>query len=507
MSKKPQQNKPKTPASAPAPAPKAPEAPALPTVEDFFTQFLDKRKKYFVTKMDEINELEKKDAETLKPDQKDKIGKKSDTADRIKYFDDIKGLYADAYSKKGPAAADASKGADALDGVVADFVNLFVVGQAIHNFERNSKQIEHSFNSDQMTSLQEAYLSLKHVASAAQLDDAKNKLKAYAKNEELKKAVGQFLTTFSFDHEKDASKHGHGHHHDQGHAHHHEQGHAHHKDGHKHEHHEGHAEGHGHGHAHRKQSGKVEQEKPKKALFAEESDDEEEPHHGHHHHHKEHSNDNSEGQQKNEEADEEDASIPLDLLKPLPEGDDNKADEFKAPHQRKHHNKPYNRGPRNHDRPPRPHQGGQGQEGAQPQAEGKVQEGQGEGQAQGEGQRPKRPYNPHHRDGERGPYKPRREGDGEGEGERRQYRPRGEYDGERRQYRQRQEGEGQGQVQGERRQYAPRGEGEGERRQYNGPREGGYDNRGPRRPRGPDSGNHNRGQGQRQREEQPAKAE
>ncbi len=488
---------------------KAKETSALPTVDDFFTQFLEKRKKYFVTKMDEISELERKDAESLKPDQREKINKKGETADRIKYFDDIKSLYSEAHAKKGTAPSEAAAPID-------DLANLFALGHAIHNFDRNTKNFEHTFNSDQMTSIQDAYLSLTRVATASQLEEAKTKLREYSKNEELRKAVGQFLIGYKWE---QATHHAH---------------HAHHTH-HTHNAHNAHNAHHVkedekvvHRSA-RKASGKAEQmpevkEKPKRRLFADESEEEED--NGRRKKSEvspaevaeERSRSREDGQQGYDNDE-----VPMNFLTPLPEGDDKKTDEFRSARG--------NKGAPKKDTRPRPPREGKpegkkygylGGDNEKPRAEKKygylggdnadnVDNDDNDGKQYGylggnddqpaevvenEGspspsENPKPPRRNNNRDGDWRP--PRNQGEG-GDGERRPYRPRdGEDQGERRPYRPRGDGEGQG----ERRPYQPRGDGEGqrERRPYQ-PR-GDGENQGERRPYQP------RGDGEGQGERRP----
>lgn len=76
-------------------APKKEEPTAF---EDFFTQFIDKRKKYWINKLDEIAKLE--GAADLKPDQIEKVKNKDQTLEKLRYFDDIKKMYFEAAAKK-----------------------------------------------------------------------------------------------------------------------------------------------------------------------------------------------------------------------------------------------------------------------------------------------------------------------------------------------------------------------------------------------------------------------
>jgi hypothetical protein len=66
--------------------------PVAPSIDDFFTQFLDKRQKNYTKKLDKINELGKKKLGELTPEQQELVQNKHLTLERIKYFDDIKEL-------------------------------------------------------------------------------------------------------------------------------------------------------------------------------------------------------------------------------------------------------------------------------------------------------------------------------------------------------------------------------------------------------------------------------
>lgn len=171
-----------------------PKEQTIPTFEDFFTQFLEKRKKYFVQKLEEIEKLEKIDQSTLKADQKQKVNNKHETVERTKYFDDVKSLYFEAASKKGNLQQESSqKNTESREGVISDLVNLFSVGQAIHNFEKNSTSFEHHFNSEQMTTVQDVFNCLSNQSSVDRLEETKEKLRHYCDNEELRQSVNQFI--------------------------------------------------------------------------------------------------------------------------------------------------------------------------------------------------------------------------------------------------------------------------------------------------------------------------
>ena len=362
------------------PQPKAKES-QHPAVEDFFTQFIEKRKKYFTQKLEEIALLEKSDFASLKPDQKEKINNKAQTSEKVKYFDDIKQLYFEAVAKKGPVSTEVpSKTQDSKDVLISDFVNLFSVGQAFHNFEKNSKHIEHVFNSDQMTLIQDLYNSLNKQHSPEQIEESKLKLKSYAENEALRASVQQFLSSYKTSHE--------------------------HVEAHKPyvEH-----------HTHQEETAKHHiQPVSKPKLFDYDSEEEEEQVH----HKKEQTSSGQKGP-SGHVGHEEVNAVSSNLLKPLPEGDDRKVDEFKNHNKRNNYNN--NRsGP---NRPPREYQDRpqyrKNYEGDKAPEGHKAPEGNKgpEGEQRAPESRPPRPYNPNYvrREGEFRPHN--KEGRVEREGE------------------------------------------------------------------------------------------
>ena len=344
-----------------------------PSVEDFYTQFIEKRKKYFTQKLEEISLLEKSDFASLKPDQKDKINNKAQTNEKVKYFDDIKQLYFEALAKKGPTPAEIPpKNSENTDNLISDFVNLFSVGQAFHNFEKNSKHIEHVFNSEQMTLIQDLYNSLNKQHSPEQLEEAKLKLKSYVENEPLQTSVQQFLSSYETSHENVEAQIAGTDKHDL-----------------KNEEVKNHV-----------------QPVSKPKLFANESDEEEEEEPTHH---KKEQTNSAQKARPTHVAHENHNKVNSNLLKPLPEGDDTKVDEFKNQNKRNHYNNN-----RNGPRPPREYgdrpqyrknyeganvpegnkvvEGNQAVEGNKVQEGGKVQVGE----QRAYDTRPPRPFNPNY---------------------------------------------------------------------------------------------------------------
>ena len=75
---------------------------AVPEIQldDFFTKFLYKKKRNLAKKMTKIEELEKKKGEELTTEQKETLGSKKETIEKIAYFDVIFDMYKEAYLQK-----------------------------------------------------------------------------------------------------------------------------------------------------------------------------------------------------------------------------------------------------------------------------------------------------------------------------------------------------------------------------------------------------------------------
>ena len=173
--------------------------------EDFFTKFIDKRQKHLIQKLEEISVLEKTSESILKPDQKEKINSKNTTLERVKYFEGIKELYFEAYAKKSVSNADnKSTSTSEIDEVISSIADFLKVGQAIKNFEENSKYFEHAFNSDQMVSILDVHNSITKQESIESLEESKLKLKNYIVNKNFKESIAKFMKNFKV--ESDAAK-------------------------------------------------------------------------------------------------------------------------------------------------------------------------------------------------------------------------------------------------------------------------------------------------------------
>lgn len=70
--------------------------------EDFFTQYLSKKKRNYVKKLAKVDLLEQKDFETLTTEQKDMVTNRQKLQDEIDYYDTIQQHYFKALKKKNP---------------------------------------------------------------------------------------------------------------------------------------------------------------------------------------------------------------------------------------------------------------------------------------------------------------------------------------------------------------------------------------------------------------------
>ena len=244
-----------------------PEQPTTkPAIDDFFTQFLEKRQKNFVKKLAKISELEKKNPAELTPEQQDLVQNKHLTHERIKYFDDIKELYSAAYQKKdSPVATPDPVAQKTAFNPTGHVLNLYFTGHVLQHLPDSSrKAIEVSLSHDHQAKVAETYNRVFTPAHTHDtLDEAKAVLEQALLDAELLNALEQTVGSRALEkhpaqvHVQLVKSQPHEHHQAQHHGH----GHAEHK---KAEH------GHGHGHGH---EAHVKAE-PKKALFHESSEDE-----------------------------------------------------------------------------------------------------------------------------------------------------------------------------------------------------------------------------------------
>lgn len=306
--------------------PEAPKKEEFPAIDDFFTQFIEKRKKYWTQKLDDIAQLEK--MADLKPDQVEKINNKGATLEKVKYFDDIKAMYFEAAAKKGKGAQAEAAGQDSKDTKLDEFVDALAAGKLLSIGKISVLEGEKETAAD----LAEAYAIISGAALVNDRGLAKKRLGSALEQKNFGKIV---KGVFEFHASQPAETHvlvkmtPHAHPHAHGHAHQHTQG-----NDHTHDHAHDHAKAHGHehqahGHAHHehpKEAPKDDYKKPN--LFYHSSDDEHVDHHEHKHgpgrkhsHKEQHGHDQKKKDGRKESSDNQ-------WLVPLPEAEKPTEEEF-----------------------------------------------------------------------------------------------------------------------------------------------------------------------------------
>jgi len=156
--------------------------------DDFFTQFIEKRKKYFVQKLEEIAQLEK--SSELKPDQREKVNNKPHTLEKVKYFDDIKALYFEAAAKKGKTTLSSNTiVAETNENSVSEIVDVLAVGQLLSS----SKKVGSSLNSETTHIINEVYGIITGENLAKLNATAKSKLAELLHDKKTVESLSQFL--------------------------------------------------------------------------------------------------------------------------------------------------------------------------------------------------------------------------------------------------------------------------------------------------------------------------
>lgn len=123
-------------------------------VEDFFTQFLDKRQKNFVKKLDRIEELRKKPENELTTEQKELIANAHLTQERVKYFDDIKELYFQAYQKK-------EQQLNELPCKASDLMDLFFAGNMMKHLPSSTLEVfEHALPKEHQRKIEHVHINV-----------------------------------------------------------------------------------------------------------------------------------------------------------------------------------------------------------------------------------------------------------------------------------------------------------------------------------------------------------
>lgn len=95
---------------------KKPEA-LIDEEKDFYLSFINKKLRNIRKKLDQIEELAKRDQSTLKSEQLEKINSRPEVLQSIKYYDDLKEVYYTAFKTAGEEAKQAQKESFSKKGV------------------------------------------------------------------------------------------------------------------------------------------------------------------------------------------------------------------------------------------------------------------------------------------------------------------------------------------------------------------------------------------------------
>ena len=173
------------------PAVKEP-VPKLASCDDFFTQFLEKRKKYPLQKLEEIAALE--ESKDLKPEQVEKVKSKPAVIEKIKYFEGVLELYLEAVTKKGPVQAVQEPGMTANQ--------LLDILAASHFMKQNKLYPEQARHEDVQTAINKIGFGLQDTDFQTKIDNMKGLVTDFAKNKKACEAVKCILETEAADAKK-----------------------------------------------------------------------------------------------------------------------------------------------------------------------------------------------------------------------------------------------------------------------------------------------------------------
>lgn len=108
-------------------------------MDDFFTQFLDKKKRNYTKKLEKIEQLQKKAASELTTEQRELVNNRAKVVEDAAYFDEIKQLYFAAYNKKEGQKQVTNNGN--VGGNVASPLGLFYLAKAVKEQGENALRV------------------------------------------------------------------------------------------------------------------------------------------------------------------------------------------------------------------------------------------------------------------------------------------------------------------------------------------------------------------------------
>jgi hypothetical protein len=127
------------------------QEPLLEEEKDFYLSFVNKKIRNTKKKLEQIDELMKKDPETLKPEQREKVDARDEVLQTIKYHEELKSLYYTAYKtsleegKATPKSKTSEKKSktetqDPVEEALKRLLELFAFSQLVGNSSQNFGQ-------------------------------------------------------------------------------------------------------------------------------------------------------------------------------------------------------------------------------------------------------------------------------------------------------------------------------------------------------------------------------
>ena len=163
-------------------------AESHPAVDDFFTQFLDKKKRNYTKKLDKIDALQKKNYEELTPEQKDLVNNRQKVVEKANHYEDIKKLYFKANSKRD--STKTNKCGDLSD-CVHTTLSLYYLGNSAKESGENAMRVLSAHGVDFQEKVHKYHNKVFHAnhKNAEELKKAEETLSEYLKDSEVSRIV------------------------------------------------------------------------------------------------------------------------------------------------------------------------------------------------------------------------------------------------------------------------------------------------------------------------------
>ena len=165
----------------------------FPSVDDFFTQFLDKKKRNYTKKLEKIEQLQKKTAEELTSEQRDLINNRQKVLDDAAYYDEIKQLYFQAHNKKETNKAAPATASLTHTTTTASPLGLFYLAKSVKEQSESALRVLSSQGVEFQEKLHNynRRIFAQEAGSDEGLKDAEAGLQAYAQDSEFSSEVSK----------------------------------------------------------------------------------------------------------------------------------------------------------------------------------------------------------------------------------------------------------------------------------------------------------------------------